>query len=46
MDLTKGLLYFEDKTAVEPGPNPEHKSYSSFTAFTDADFMQKEHTGN
>jgi catechol 2,3-dioxygenase-like lactoylglutathione lyase family enzyme len=32
-----GLFYHTDKTGVEPGPDPKHTSYFSFTAFKDPD---------
>jgi catechol 2,3-dioxygenase-like lactoylglutathione lyase family enzyme len=32
-----GLFYHVHKQIREAGPDPEHKSYSSFTAFTDPD---------
>lgn len=33
----KGLAYYADKTAREPGIEPDRKSYFSFTAFSDPD---------
>lgn len=33
----KGLFYHVNKIVQEPGPDPERKSYSSFTAFNDPD---------
>lgn len=32
-----GLFYQVAKTVREPGPDPEHASYKSFTAFSDPD---------
>ena len=32
-----GLFYHTTKRITDPGPHPEHKSYSSFLAFTDPD---------
>lgn len=32
-----GLFYHTGVKNLEPGPDPEHKSYSSFTAFSDPD---------
>lgn len=31
------LTYLVNKTVKEPGPDPDHKSYGSFTAFNDPD---------
>jgi catechol 2,3-dioxygenase-like lactoylglutathione lyase family enzyme len=34
---SNGLFYYVNKKITMPGVDPDHKSYSSFTAFTDPD---------